>query len=1014
MIPISLTLQGFYSYKHKQTIDFTRLTKAGVFGIFGATGSGKSAIIEAILFALYGETERLNSKEERSYNFMNLQSNELYIELICFSHFTQTQYTIQVNAKRSSKHFDQVSPLKRTCYKLIESTWTPISESLIETEVTGLSYNNFRQTVIIPQGKFMDFLQLSPTERTTMLKNLFGLHEFELYDKVKHIEFDTEQRKTFIEGNLQEIGEVNSDTLQVMEKQEKELLAQGITQKKILEDLQQKLQLQLHIKQDAELLEQTKKNLIALRFKEQEYKELEKTIQNIALCVQHIAPLYDSIKHKQVDTVALNKTMETTKQQAVQLEIELERITKTFSEIEHDYKNLSEYQNITNQIKLVVDLKNIELQMKSIENESTRCNKLISDLQTNLIDIEKKYDEHVLARKNLLKNTGDISTVFAQKQELEAYIRICKHIEDCREKRIANVNEIETLQTQFCTQMQTITHQEIEFKSSKTFIEDTIASIEHTIQQIDTQLQQAQFQHQIESLRNTLKLGEQCPVCGATTHFTPDMHNNIDKKYDQLQQEKQNATQNLLTYSKLLQLFEKTQNHIILIQKQDHEVSHTMHSLTIERNLNDPDFTNRDIHVFDTQIEQITNQQKQAKQLEELIVAFEENKKTQFAEMQHTQQKYSEIQTNYTEIKTRYTILHESIEASILDMHASFSVAETLEIHASRLTHIQKIQTSYETQKNEYENKNESYKSIKISILEKEKALQTLREDIASINQKLLFAIESYGFESIQHIETLIQQKDLLLTYSQKLEQYKHDLLQTQQVFDTLSKKLEGKRYNPQEIDDLQNIITQSETTIQQTRDVYVRINEQVKVLKSKIEKQADLLQQLTACNHDLENIHVLKSLFKQSGFVTYMSTKYIHMICEKANERFISLTKHALQLEVSNNSFVVRDFLNNGKIRHIKTLSGGQAFQAALSLALALSESVQLYSPKISNFFFIDEGFGSQDKESLTTVFETLRSLQNEGKIVGIISHVEEIKENVPVYINVENNNGTSLILGA
>ncbi len=80
MIPIQLTIEGLYSYQARQTIDFENLTEAGLFGIFGTVGSGKSSILEAISFALYGETERMNSKEKRAYNIMNLKSDKSLIE----------------------------------------------------------------------------------------------------------------------------------------------------------------------------------------------------------------------------------------------------------------------------------------------------------------------------------------------------------------------------------------------------------------------------------------------------------------------------------------------------------------------------------------------------------------------------------------------------------------------------------------------------------------------------------------------------------------------------------------------------------------------------------------------------------------------------------------------------------------------------------------------------------------------------------------------------------------------
>ena len=114
-------------------------------------------------------------------------------------------------------------------------------------------------------------------------------------------------------------------------------------------------------------------------------------------------------------------------------------------------------------------------------------------------------------------------------------------------------------------------------------------------------------------------------------------------------------------------------------------------------------------------------------------------------------------------------------------------------------------------------------------------------------------------------------------------------------------------------------------------------------------------------------------------------------------------MTRNQLSLQINENSdFEIIDYLNEGKSRSVKTLSGGQAFQVSLSLALALAESVQENVSTNKNFFFIDEGFGTQDSEAVNIVFETLLSLQKENRIVGIISHVDELKERIPITLSI------------
>ncbi|HUN02738.1 MAG TPA: SbcC/MukB-like Walker B domain-containing protein, partial [Niabella sp.] len=168
--------------------------------------------------------------------------------------------------------------------------------------------------------------------------------------------------------------------------------------------------------------------------------------------------------------------------------------------------------------------------------------------------------------------------------------------------------------------------------------------------------------------------------------------------------------------------------------------------------------------------------------------------------------------------------------------------------------------------------------------------------------------------------------------------------------------------------------------------------------LRKDFQEKKELLVLQSQLQERQENFKTIFGLMKGKGFVQYVSSIYLHQLCDNANIRFHRMTRNQLSLTINESgNFEVIDFLNEGRSRSVKTLSGGQAFQVSLSLALALAESVQANNQSQQNFFFIDEGFGTQDSESVNVVFDTLMQLQKENRIVGIISHVEELKERMP-----------------
>lgn len=275
MIPVKLTIQGLYSYQEKQIIDFRKLTESHLFGIFGSVGSGKSSILEAITFALYNETDRMNLRDGRNYNMMNLKSNEMLIDFEFESGKERNRYKVVVKGRRNKKDFEEVKAFERSAYKEVAEEWIPIEPSSLK-DIIGLTYSNFKRTIIIPQGQFQEFLQLTGVERTRMMKELFNLEKYELDYKVASLEAKNNSRKENLDGQLKQLGAIDPEQIKLYEVQLTQLRAEiGQLQKSLTDQQKQELEWK-RLQETTRKLEDIQHKLKQLKDREPEFVALEK------------------------------------------------------------------------------------------------------------------------------------------------------------------------------------------------------------------------------------------------------------------------------------------------------------------------------------------------------------------------------------------------------------------------------------------------------------------------------------------------------------------------------------------------------------------------------------------------------------------------------------------------------------------------------------------------------------------------------------------------------------------
>ncbi|HSU51498.1 MAG TPA: SbcC/MukB-like Walker B domain-containing protein, partial [Segetibacter sp.] len=290
-------------------------------------------------------------------------------------------------------------------------------------------------------------------------------------------------------------------------------------------------------------------------------------------------------------------------------------------------------------------------------------------------------------------------------------------------------------------------------------------------------------------------------------------------------------------------------------------------------------------------------------------------------------------------------------------------------------------------------------------IEELQKQLHDNIQQKIELSKQIEFLLKQEGYAGEKEVEVILAYQLDLKKEKAKIDSFKREIHAATIRLAEARAKIDGKDYNEETHVFLKEEISKLSGEIANKTENLVTERNHLLQLKQQMESKRQLQEELDKLMLRAENLKVLSNLFRASGFVNYVSSVYLQNLINSANHRFYKMTRQKLMLELAeDNAFRVRDFMNNGEVRSVKTLSGGQTFQAALSLALALADNIQHLTKSKQNFFFLDEGFGSLDKDSLAIVFETLKGLRKENRIVGVISHVDEMQQEIPVNLRITN----------
>ncbi|MDN3017061.1 SMC family ATPase [Paenibacillus sp. BSR1-1] len=1030
MRPLKLTMQAFGPYAGTETIDFSKLGNRTMFVISGKTGAGKTTIFDAISYAIYGKAsgEDRNGPELRS----QFAKDELLTEVTLDFSLRNKVYSITRSPQQQKKKdkgdgFTSIGA-KAELYvldesgekKLLASKITDVEEKI--KEIMLIDANQFRQILMIPQGEFRKLLTSDSKDKEVILQRLFHTQfykmvEEKLRDEAAELKRSVEDQvqarnvairrvNAVVNEELREFLEADSvnDTI-IMPLLQKEIA--GLGEKLEQLDLQLKDKAREQDKLKNQLFEaeailkqlQTKEELKEQRgtliSQEELFAEKEKQVQRAqkaavlaeqeALC-HRLKKEEDQLgANVQSIKVDIEKLQELLAQYEGQLQKEIDREGERNSALEEVNRLLNMKEDVYSFAAMVKEASRVEALLKNLKDKHRHSEQTLEQLDERLKFLQQQSSEIEKGKLTLLENERQVEKLDAELERLEKY---------------------QTLQIRHQNAVQNLKHTTGRYENTAARLADAKAIVEV--------LENKWLHGQASLLAARLQTGEACPVCGSEHH--PALANKHDDTIP-TEQDMKAAKEQAAHLEK-----EKSADEAALYQSQSAEKvqKEALDEILQEIRTQRSDFKESDYSIVKSEVVAAKNSliltqrelSLQIEQLEKVKTEIEKREAQKLVLQKEIQQfagEVTELTIQFTEKKTNLTRLMNVIPENLRsEAEYEKALAVSRKSYEYLVKLLEDAQQRLQTVKEKLAAETARLQNAMKHFVEKQEELNTEREIFKN-------RLSEQGFENfgVYHASKIVENE--IRRLENEIRDYREELRSvtdrlrelTELLADVKAPDVEGIKSElskvSNEIENLTNQRTDFFVKKRDNEDIYSqveRLNEKMKML----EERYKLIGHLSEIAKGQNNFRIT--------FERYVLASFLDDILREANVRLRKMTSGRFQLlrktdrskgnAQSGLELLVFDQYT-GQERHVKTLSGGESFKASLSLALGLADVVQNYAGGVSlETMFIDEGFGTLDPESLDQAIEALMDIQSSGRLVGIISHVPELKERIDVRLEV------------
>ena len=1040
-------MNAFGPYASRAEVSFEEFGTGGLFLITGDTGAGKTTIFDAITFALYNKTSGMDREINAIRSDYAKENEETYVELT-FSHMGKRYQIYRSPQYEKPKKNGGGFTTKTAKAKLLRESDTPVEGTKQVNEaveaILRINYDQFKQISMIAQGEFREVLNADAKKRGEILQKIFST---EGYRKMG-ILMEQRYKKTY--GEMTDIFKSIDQYFEGIQIDENSMYREEWSeQKKALHTERSQYQIDQKITFLKNLIEEEKEK-IELQEKDaiQRQKMADEAMREytLACTVNELFRKYDKILDEKKKLDAKRAEMENAEKL-------LEKQRKAVYEVNPFY---SVY--LAEQEKLSESVKQAGIAKENLENAIVKQTKaeeglLYAESQRTAADEKRQMAAILKQDEDSYKKRDELKKQIAECEKTQKQIQLQK---EKREKKLQELKRKLELEKQKEAELKNAPEkcaaaeanygkaEEICNRVSLVFLKKLpiLEKLRKELQKTQEEYYEKRNQYDVVNeqynhfekiyeesragiLASKLEEGKPCPVCGSKEHPAPRKLPNKTVSEEELKQ-----------LRKQKDLAEKSKNssaEAAAVIRTKHESEEEMIRNEIFEHLSQK---NSDISTSKlvSELKEYFNEMKEKKA--ELKIVFEGYVKEK-AELGELQKQILE-DSNFEELlQKEWNASAEELQQS--EKNYAQLLGQMKGIKSLRYQTLQELKTAVneleqtasaifqkiENYQKEFISAKENVSACEATLKNMHKQEVNLKNNVAKAEIAYKIALSQQGFADEEDFKSHLVEKERIVLIEKELETYHQGVIANQANLLLAQKDIEGKeraseleaelkvKQSKEEFNEAQALLSGLKHRKARNEEILKSILDK----KDKGEKKLSEVQLLS----NMTNLLLGRTTGKnKTSFEMYVQMSGFDGIIHAANKRLQPMSGGQYQLyrhedlEAKGNVALNLDILDNytGKKRPVSTLSGGESFMASLSLALGLSDRVTANAGGIKiDTLFIDEGFGTLDEKSLNDAIAMLQELSSSNKLIGIISHRIELKEEIPKKILINKTNKGSSI---